>query len=808
MPTDRSGAAYESGRLAQAVSEANQTQDNRRLRIHITGRVQGVGFRPFVWNLAARCGLTGWVQNTSSGVAIEIQGAPDHVDGFLDELGRRPPRLVGIDSLRTEDIAVERETRFLIRRSVKQHLESNPVVPDLSVCADCLRELQDPNDRRFQYPFINCTNCGPRFTIVQDLPYDREATTMSRFEMCPACQKEYDDPQNRRFHAQPNACPECGPQIWFATPSDDDSVIRRPQVRQDQTKVLRQVRSAIAAGSILAIKGIGGFHLACDATNLSAVEKLRQRKGRMDKPFAVMVPTVADAESLALIGDTAKELLQSVERPIVLLPKRGDAGNAKMLDAIAPRNGQVGLMLPYSPLHELLFYDATALVMTSGNLSEEPIATTNAEAFERLGSLVDGFLFHDREIHAACDDSVVRMHDEKVLPIRRSRGYAPMPIRLDGNAPSVLAVGGDLKSTFCVTKGDYAYTSQHLGDLENLPTIKALEASVDHFLTLFRVHPEAIVADLHPDYHSTRFAQTLAESMGVPLLRIQHHFAHAVSLQAEHAWDPGRPLLACCFDGAGYGNDGAIWGGEILTIRGADFQRSAHLRYFSLPGGDRAVRQSFRIACSLLHDLGMADRSTVPAAAACSENQWQLMRRQIQQGINCPPTSSIGRLFDGVASLIGVRQHNTYEAQAAIELESLAADAIEEASAEFYSFGVLDRSTTQGQPIQIDWAPMVKGICVDLDRKADQALIAAKFHHCVAAMIAKICVELRQINSINSVGLTGGVFQNTLLLGLAESGLIESGFEVLTHSVLPPGDGGLAVGQAVAAQRQLKQAAS
>ena len=773
----------------------------QRIRIRVAGNVQGVGFRPFVWNRATAMGLAGWVLNDASGVTIEVQGGIDQVDEFLSGFRKTLPPLAMIDSLRTTGLSPVDETHFEIRHSANEAGKSTPISADVAVCDDCLAEMRDDHDRRFRYPFINCTNCGPRFTIINDIPYDRASTTMNSFEMCPQCQTEYDDPTNRRFHAQPNACPECGPRIWFVSqPADEQFFESALASRATQTQPLDAFRSAIRNGQIVAVKGIGGFHLACDATNSETIKRLRERKGRIGKPFAVMVADVRHAESFATVRDDERRLLESKERPIVLLRKRRGIKLEGMLDAVAPGNEFVGVMLPYSPLHYLLIQAAPPLLMTSGNVSDDPIVRRNDESHQRLGAIADGFLLHDRDINVVCDDSVVRCVDASVLPIRRSRGFAPMPLRLDSVGPSVLAVGGEIKSTFCVTKGDYAYVSQHIGDVGNIETLDALKRNVQHFLKLFRVEVEAVVADLHPGYLSAQWARGFADSLEVPLIRVQHHFSHAASLIAEHALPTDRSIIACCFDGTGYGADGAIWGGEFMIADGHDFERIAHLKYFSLPGGDASIRHPCRTALALLNRYDMPWDQRLACVSHCPPSVLRVLEQQLERNVNCVPTSSVGRLFDAVASLVGIRQEVTYEAQAAIEMEALASEVIDEVDPAEYAFDIVRTQTAE-----IGCGAMMELIRRDVIDGVDRRKIAANFHHAVAVMIVDVCVIARKRSGVKTVGLTGGVFQNVLLLKLALQRLHAAGFETLTHSIVPPNDGGLALGQALIARNRMQR---
>ncbi|MCA9265395.1 MAG: carbamoyltransferase HypF, partial [Planctomycetales bacterium] len=667
---------------------------------------------------------------------------------------------------------------------------------DIAICADCFAELSDPTDRRYQYPFINCTNCGPRFTIVKDLPYDRPMTTMVSFPMCRECEQEYHDPTSRRFHAQPNACPVCGPTIWFIDGPNSDGTIDTPGPHTPQGHLaLDAFADAIHAGNIVAAKGVGGVHLACDATNRQAIATLRERKGRVEKPFAVMVSSVEQARQFAAVTEQEAVLLESKERPIVLLPKKHSTTFQAMLENVAPGNDFIGVLLPYSPLHYLLVERTSPLLLTSGNISDEPIVRTNSEAVRRLSHLADCFLLHNRDIHVVCDDSVVRCVDEGLLPIRRSRGYAPLPVRLSEDGPSVMAVGGEIKATFCVTKGTYAYLSQHIGDVGNLETLEALQRNVDHFVKLFRIDVQAVAGDLHPDNLSTRWAQQLASTWGVPFVPVQHHFAHAASLIAELAGPRDRSMIVCSFDGTGFGTDGAIWGGEFLLASRGGFERIAHLNYFPLLGGDASIRYPYRTALALLDKYALPWDERLSAVNASPPSERRLLRRQIEKGINTAQTSSMGRLFDAVASLLGIRHTITYEAQAAMELEALATTMIDHVSPSAYSFAF-----SSSHPRTVDYGRMLDAICSDVLDGVDQASIAAQFHHATARMVVDVCEAARRDYDVNTVGLTGGVFQNVLLLRLVQAALRTASFEVVSHTLVPPNDGGIALGQAVVAR--------
>ncbi|MBW7882327.1 MAG: carbamoyltransferase HypF [Caldilineaceae bacterium] len=780
-------------------SSAEPTTIERR-RLRVSGVVQGVGFRPFVYNLAVELGLAGFVGNNSQGVFIEVEGASQQLEQFLHNLEARKPPLAHIDAVEQEPVPLRNEGSFTIVASSAQPGATTLVSPDLCTCDDCLRELMDPHDRRHHYPFINCTNCGPRFTIIRDLPYDRPATTMASFAMCPDCRQEYSDPGNRRFHAQPNACPVCGPQVTFrwsttahasalATATDLHGSILERQA------AIAATQRVLAAEGIVAVKGLGGYHLACDATSASALRMLRERKGRVDKPFAIMAASM-DAVA-AVATPTAEEvaLLTARERPIVLLRKRD---GSPLSSLVAPGNQYVGVMLPYTPLHYLLFASAAGgpaaplqlLVMTSGNYSDEPIVKDNEVALQRLAPLADAFLLHDRDIHVHCDDSVIRVFEGQELPVRRSRGYAPFPVRLPVSTKPTLAVGGELKATFCLTQDDYAFMSQHIGDMENLETLDAFGRAVVHFQQLFRIQPELLVCDMHPAYLSSRWAREQAN--GRQLVTVQHHHAHIAALLAEHRLPPDEPVIGFSFDGTGYGDDGAIWGGEVLIADCRQYNRVAHLAYVPLPGGDAAIKRPYRTALAHLYAAGTDWEPLLPPVAACPLNEQAVVRRMVETGFQCVPTSSMGRLFDAVAALAGVRQTVTYEAQAAIEMEALAGNGEDPV----YAFD-MDETTT---PLRFHAAPLIRAIARDvLDGVAEPA-IAARFHSSVAALIEDLAVRLAKQHGIRRVALSGGVFQNVTLLQLAVARLRAHGFTVLFHHRVPPNDGGLALGQAIIAQ--------
>ncbi|MCG2786931.1 MAG: carbamoyltransferase HypF [Anaerolineae bacterium] len=772
-----------------------------RLSIDITGIVQGVGFRPFVYNLATRLELAGWVRNTSAGVDIELEGKTPALDEFIQRLRADAPPLAYLDQVHVtpRDGLVGYKT-FEILHSESVLGAFQPISPDVSICPDCLRELLDPNDRRHRYPFINCTNCGPRFTIITDIPYDRPKTTMAVFPMCPNCETEYRDPVDRRFHAQPVACPECGPHIWLEAAQPDTL----PQNIPSDDAILA-AQHLLREGKTVAIKGLGGFHLACDALNPAAVDALRARKLRVDKPFALMMPDLATIEQHCYLNSDERSLLESAARPIVLLRRRPESTLAKQ---VAPGQNQLGVMLPYTPLHYLLFSDLPAaqiLVMTSANLSEEPICTDNIEARQRLAGLTDAFLMHNRDIHMRTDDSVMRVLQlpansnasvpqpatSHVYPIRRSRGYAPFPVHLPKNQVSLLATGAELKNTFCITNENYAFLSHHIGDLENYETLKSFEDGIAHFEKLFRVRPVAIACDMHPNYLATRYAQERSEREILPLIPVQHHHAHIAALMAEHGLDGSEPVIGVAFDGTGYGEDGKIWGGEFLLADYAGYRRFAHLRYFPLPGGDAATRRPSRTALGLLHALGLDWDDALPTHSDLCYDDRTALRAQLEHKINSPLTSSMGRLFDAAAALAGVRQNVNYEAQAAIEFEALA----DPAETGYYPFEFADGQINPSAAIEALIADVLSGKAV--------SLVSARFHNGVAHLVRDVCASIRVESSVSRVALSGGVWQNVTLLEKTIPLLQKNGFQVYIHGKVPANDGGLALGQAVIAAKYL-----
>jgi hydrogenase maturation protein HypF len=736
-----------------------------RKQIRIRGIVQGIGFRPFLYHLAHRFQLHGHVQNTSEGVLLEVEGAPQTIDRFLQQIAADHPPFARIEETVVRDLEPTGEPGFAVRESLRDESQFALVSPDLATCEDCRREFTDPQNRRYQYPFTNCTNCGPRYSIIYDVPYDRPVTTMARFRMCAACQAEYDDPANRRFHAQPNACPVCGPSLSLEPPADTSG------------DILSEARGRLAAGQILAIKGLGGFQLACDAENDDAVRRLRDRKRRSDKPFALMVPDIAAAGRICFVSEADHQALLSPERSIVILPRRP---GARISADVAPDNQTLGVMLPYTPLHHLLFADGCpALVMTSGNLAEEPIVTSNHEARERLAGIADGFLFHDRGIYMRVDDSVVRCFESLPRVLRRARGYTPRAIDLGKELPEVLACGGELKNTFCLTKGRYALLSQHLGDLENYETLTFFEETLEQMKKLFRIEPRVVVHDLHPHYLSTRFAQELE---GVERIAVQHHHAHIAACMAENHLR--ERVIGVAFDGTGYGTDGQIWGGEFLIADFSGFERRAHFRYVPLAGGDQTVREPWRMALSYLMDT-FGPEYPLPAIPS---RKLAIVRTMIQRGVNTVRTSSCGRLFDAVAAILGLHLEVNFEGQAAIRLEMVANPGEEDR----YDFVI-----ETAEPWQIDMRPAIHEIAAAVERREPVGLISAKFHNTIAAVIVEVCERLRNSEKLNRVCLSGGTFQNVYLLRRAVTGLRRRGFEVFLHAQVPPNDGGLSLGQAL-----------
>jgi hydrogenase maturation protein HypF len=794
---------------------------NVRTSVRVEGVVQGVGFRPFVYSLATRLGLAGWVGNDVDGVFAEVEGPAERIRDFLAALERDAPPLARVERVSAQPMTPQGRPGFAIVASDMTGRRRALVSADSATCADCLRELADPADRRFGYPFINCTNCGPRFTIVRDVPYDRPLTTMAGFAMCAACAAEYHDPANRRFHAQPVCCPACGPRLTLL--AADGTQLTSPEDTPDgplagagARAALAGAVTALAGGQVLAVKGLGGYHLAVDAASEKAAALLRARKHREDKPFAVMVADLAGARALCEVDDLAASLLASPRRPIVLLPRRavalgqtagaaepgaaepgaaeaGEAGQAtgpgrdRLAAAVAPGNRQLGVMLPYTPLHHLLLRDfGRPMVLTSGNVSDEPIAYRDEDALARLGGVADVFLTHDRPIHVRTDDSVVRPFRGREAVLRRSRGYVPEPLAVTGRfGRPVLACGAELKNTFCLGREDRAFLSHHVGDLENYETLRSFTEGIGHFRRLFDVTPEIVAHDLHPDYLSTRYA---LEQDDCVLAGVQHHHAHIASCLADNG--EAGPVIGVAFDGTGYGPDGTIWGGELLLADLADAERAGHLAGVPMPGGAAAIRQPWRMAAAYLDAAFPAGLPGGLDVVARNQEAWPTVLTLGRRGMNSPLTSSAGRLFDAVAALLGLRDVVNYEGQAAVELEQLALTS---------RHNPYRAAITDGCPFTVAGRDLVRAAAGDLLAGVPPEIISARFHQGVAAMIGEACGLLRERSGLGTVALSGGVFQNLLLLGAAVDLLEGMGFRVLTHSRVPPNDGGISLGQAVVA---------
>jgi hydrogenase maturation protein HypF len=798
-----------------------------RTAVRVEGIVQGVGFRPFVYSLATSLGLGGLVGNDTGGVFAEVEGDAAAVRRFLVLLEQQAPPLSRIERVTTSDLTLTGSAEFTIAPS--DPAEAGPgarrtlISADCATCTDCLAELADPADRRYRYPFINCTNCGPRFTIVRDVPYDRPLTTMSAFAMCELCAAEYHDPADRRFHAQPACCPACGPRLSLLDAAGHPVTAEPPGGRPEDDDPIAAAVALLRAGRVLAVKGLGGFHLAVDAGNESAAAALRARKHREDKPFALMVADVAAARRLCEVDDVAAALLTSPRRPIVLLPRRdadladaaagGSAAARPVAPSVAPGNRQLGVMLPYTPLHQLLLSELAApLVLTSGNVSDEPIAYRDTDALDRLSGIADAFLTHDRAIHIRTDDSVVRSFRGRGSVLRRSRGYVPepLPVPVTFTRP-VLACGAELKSTFCLGTGRHAIVSHHIGDLENAETLRSFTEGIEHFRRLFDVDPQVIAHDLHPDYLSTKFATGLADAAaqvsashaatgagpagerltGVELVGVQHHHAHIAACLADNG-ETG-PVIGVAFDGTGFGTDGTIWGGEFLVADLAGFERAGHLAPVPMPGGAAAIRQPWRMAASY---LTAAYPDGPPAGLAVTDRNeaaWATIVSMARRQVNSPLTSSAGRLFDAVAAILGVRDAINYEGQAAIELEQLADVAEDEA----YPAAISD-----GAPLVVVGADLVRAAAEELAAGVSRPVIAARFHNGVATAIGRSCLALRDRHGLDTVALSGGVFQNLLLTDRVATLLAGDGFRVLTHHAVPCNDGGISLGQAVIAAAQ------
>ncbi len=796
-------------------------------RVAVRGVVQGVGFRPHIYRLAQEHDVMGWVRNTSWGVEIVVEGQAKALERFVRAIRDEAPPLARIASLDSEPVAPQGLEAFTIVHSAPQAGAYQLVSPDVATCEACRREVLAPTDRRYRYPFTNCTHCGPRFTIIDDLPYDRPATTMRAFAMCPDCRREYEDPFDRRFHAQPNACPVCGPQPELLDAEGRPLARRDDAARHD---AIRRAAALLREGRIVAVKGLGGYQLACDATNAEAVAELRRRKRRPDKPFAVMLADEEQVLKHATPDEVERALLASTAAPIVLLPWREESD---IVAGVAPGNRYLGVMLPYTPLHHLLLHDVgRPLVMTSGNLSEEPIARDNDEALRRLRGIADAFLAHNRDIRSRYDDSVWFVPAGGPQPVRRARGYAPSPIALPWETRPTLACGAQLKNAFCLTRDRYAFLSQHIGDLENLETMEHFEDTLALYRRLFHIDPAVVATDMHPDYMATRYGLDLARQEGLEHVAVQHHHAHLAACLADRAEEGEMaPAIGVIWDGAGYGLDGAVWGGEFLVGDAAGFERAAHLQYLPLPGGDAAVHRPYRLAYAYLRRL-LGDVPLPETLAFIGEMERAALDAMVAQAINAPPNSSAGRLFDAVSSLLGVCHEVSYEGQAAIALEMAATegdragtvgghagpplpiDAVgavlrdRPSDTDTYPYAITSHSDVQRwgrverplpERLEIGLAPLFAALVDDMARGRRSAEVAARFHRTLATMIVDVCERLRTATGLNRVALSGGCFQNRLLLALVVPALRDRRFDVLTHRQVPCNDGGLALGQAVVA---------
>ena len=751
-----------------------------RKNIIIKGIVQGVGFRPFIHKLVKNYNLSGWVLNSNQGVEMDIEGKTEELHNFINDIKKKLPPLARIEKIEVNQLPLIGHKGFYIKKSIVKEEDGFVLVsPDISICEDCLQELFDPHNRRFHYPFINCTNCGPRFTIIKDIPYDRGKTTMNNFKMCSLCQSEYDDIENRRYHAQPNACADCGPQV---------SLYQNKRKLEGIDPIEKAVK-LLKEGKIGAIKGLGGFHLACDATNNKAVARLRRLKNREAKPFGIMSFNLEKIKQYCKLGKKEEEWLINRARPIVLLKKKEDSLISSLT---APRNNYLGVMLPYTPLHYLLLKDNfTALIMTSGNIADQPIIGDNQEALEKLDRIADFFLLYNRDIFNRCDDSVLKIINGDNAFFRRSRGYVPHPIILDFKLKEVLALGGELKNTISFSKENYVFLSQYLGDLKSVETLNFLKESIASLKKMFRINPEIIACDLHPDYLSTQYAEETRAKKGLRVVKVQHHHAHIVSCMAEN--NIKEKVIGVAYDGTGYGDDGNIWGGEFLLCDLKEYLRVGHLKYYPLPGGDKAIMEPWRMAYSYLYSIygSRAKKIDIDFNRRMDYDKLSIIEKMIDKNINSPLTSSCGRLFGAASSLIGIRDEISYEGQAAMELESFCASGIKER----YNFCICK----EGKEFIIDPQEIFIDIIKDLKEGIDKKVIAAKFHNTVAEFTLNLCGKIRENTGINKIALSGGVFQNRYLTEKIISLLEKDGFQVYTQRKVPPNDGGISLGQAVVA---------
>jgi hydrogenase maturation protein HypF len=763
----------------------------KALKINVFGVVQGVGFRPFVYRLAGEYSLSGWVRNTSGSVEIEVEGEEAALNDFIAALKIEAPPVAVITSVTVEETFPEYRRRFDIfdiKESESIEGKYQLVSPDIATCPDCRDELFSPENRRYNYPFTNCTNCGPRFTIIEDIPYDRSRTTMRKFTMCPACGREYADPLDRRFHAEPNACPVCGPALGLY-----DNLAHRVKCADP----IKKAAELIKQGEIIALKGLGGFQLACDAANSKAVKNLRARKHRPGKPFALMMADIDTVKKYCLISPVEERLMASPQAPVVLLRRRSEPSD--IVPEVAPNLKYLGVMLPYTPLHHLLMRELSfPLIMTSGNMSEEPIVCENEEAIKKLGGIAGCFLAHNRDIAARYDDSVALVENDSVRLVRRARGYAPYPITLPFKMKNVLACGGEEKSTFCLTRDEYAFVSQHIGDMENAETLTHFGDTLSLYKRLFRIEPEIIAYDLHPEYLATKFAMNLKsqDAQHLKFVPVQHHHAHIASCMAENGVADGEKIIGVAFDGTGYGDDGNIWGGEFFTGGYRNFERVGHFEYVPMPGGAEAIRKPYRMALGYLISLfgKEVNLERLPLSRGLNRGELDIIKRQLERKLNSPLTSSAGRLFDAVAAIIGLRREISYEAQAAVELEMAAKDIIENGQFEPYPFRI-----ENGEIKIIRLRELLLAVVRDVKDNTPVEVIAARFHVTIESIIIKMCWAIFRDTGLNTVALSGGVFQNRLLIRRVEPALIKEGFRVLVHKQVPTNDGGISLGQAVIA---------
>ena len=759
---------------SQMLNLSLKTMKKERKKIEIKGIVQGVGFRPTVYRLANEHNLKGTVFNDSTGVRLDIEGKSEDISYFLDELEKNPPPLSSIDEIKSEELPVKGFDEFKIIESEESKERTTLVSPDISICKDCKEELLNPKDRRYLYPFINCTNCGPRFTITEELPYDRKNTTMEIFEMCEECKTEYENPEDRRFHAQPNACSKCGPHLELLDTRG------RKQLGNPINKAIKLLRK----GKIIAIKGLGGFHLACDAKNKKAIHALRERKMRPYKPFALMAKDIEVISEFVNVSDKEKELILSPGAPVVLLTKKE---KSILPDNIAPNNKFLGFMLPYTPLHVLLFKNLEVLVMTSGNRRDEPIAFDNQDVNERLTGIADYFLIHNRDIWIQADDSVCRIVEDSPLLLRRSRGYTPQPLKSPiGSKKKIIGFGAHKHNTFTISRGNEIFVSHYIGETDNIETIKAFERGIEHFVNFFDIPPDIAVVDMHPDYQATKFGKKWAFEKGKPLIEVQHHHAHIASCLLDNKID--ERVIGVAWDGTGYGADGNIWGGEFLIADLKEYERKAHLQYIPLPGGDITVKEPWRMGAVYLYDIfGRSfGRLDIDFVKALDRKKWFIIRNMIDKRVNSPFTSSVGRLFDAVSSILGVRSSINYQGQAAIELEMIAEDVDE-----FYKFEIIRGVDTH----IVDPKKVIESIIDDITKGVPEGSISGKFHMGLAELIVNVSDLLREETGINKVCLSGGVFQNVILRTRASKRLREEEFEVYNHKEIPPNDGGISAGQ-------------